>query len=88
MIHRPEGDSQKILRFLTKLPLFEAVDKFSILKLVNKMTLKRVRAKEIVFNQGDFVDHVYFIVQGKCKLTTRYVRYEVACLKNMLCKLL
>lgn len=62
------------IRFLHRLPLFEGVDRETIMRLARGASEVKVPAGSVVFRQGDAPVSIYIIVAGQVKLSLQTAR--------------
>lgn len=56
------------IAILKQFDIFQALEDDVLKNLINEMTLKIYDANEIIVKEGDYIDSIYFIIEGTCAI--------------------
>jgi len=68
-----DGDALMSLTVLSSHPIFSAFSTQSLMELISGGTVNSYHANEVVVNEGDLVDAVFFILRGQCEIRKHIV---------------
>lgn len=51
-------------------PLFKGIDESNLKTILSSFSLKRYKANEVVYKQGDYIDNIMILLKGEMKITS------------------